>query len=641
MNNNILAAPLLAESESFAPLLIVLALAVAAPVLIGRINRWLALPVVVGEILLGVILGQIYPALAADPVLEILSEIGFGILFFLAGTEIDFRSLKNSSTAAAGGGWRGMLKSPVPLGIITFLLTLLLSAVVAFALSQTVLPAGNSWLFLVLVFTASSLDLIMTVLKESGYNSQPLGQMILVAGTIADFGTLLILSVVVAVIEIGGFRPEILLVSLVFVGFVAAYLVFSQIYNRNWMQRAIAAINSPTSQVKLRFSFALFLAFVVLSQQLGVEIILGTFLAGLLISLLARPEDKDVVHQLESVGFGFFIPVFFIMVGVRFNLDALLQNPEALLLLPAFIIGAVLVKLIPVLLFRWSFGWRAAIASGILLSTRMSLIIAVGAIGVTLGILSDSVNADIILLAMILVTFGPMAFNRIMPKLTDDAAPLIIVAGAGKFGLEVASQLRGHHEHVVLIDDDPAQVAQARMRGFTAIEGHLDRPSEVTDPYLVKAQRLVTTHTDTDTNYAICRFVRSQYDIEHIVTQVADPVDLERFQRLGVTATNPATDYPALVVMLTRNPAAFDLMTRTDDDKEVLELVVRNPSVIGQRLRDLHLSPGLLVLAVKRSDALLMPTADTRLERDDHVTVIGDAEHLEHAYTVFASPSTN
>lgn len=635
MNEHLLAAPLLAETESFAPLLIVLALAVAAPVLISRINRWLALPVVVGEILLGVLLGQIYPALAADPILEILSEIGFGILFFLAGTEIDFRSLRMSRAAAADGGWKGIVTSPVPLGVATFLLTLLLSALAAFLLSLTVLPAGNSWLFLVLVFTASSLDLIMTVLKESGYNSQPLGQTILVAGTIADFGTLLILSVVVAVIEIGGFRPEILLVSLVFVGFVAAYLVFSQIYNRNWMQRAIAAANSPTSQVKLRFSFALFLTFVVLSETLGAEIILGTFLAGLLISLLSRPEDKDVVHQLESVGFGFFIPVFFIMVGVRFNLDALLQNPEALLLLPAFVIGAVLVKLIPALLFRWSFGWRAAMASGILLSTRMSLIIAVGAIGVTLGIMSDSVNADIILLAIIMVTFGPLLFNRIMPKLEDDSAPLIVVAGAGKFGLEVASQLRGHHEQVILIDHDASRLAQARARGFTAIEGRVDRASESAAPYLSRASRLVTTFADANTNYDVCCYVRNQYDIEHIVTQVADPADLERFQRLGVTATNPATDYPALVVMLTRNPSAFDLMTRTDDDKEVQELLVRNPAVIGQRLRDLRLSPGLLILAVKRSGELLMPTADTRLERDDHVTVVGDAEHLEHAYTVF------
>lgn len=274
-------------------------------------------------------------------------------------------------------------------------------------------------------------------------------------------------------------------------------------------------------------------------------------------------------------------------------------------------------------------------ASGILLSTRMSLIIAVGAIGVTLGIMSDSVNADIILLAIIMVTFGPLLFNRIMPKLEDDSAPLIVVAGAGKFGLEVASQLRGHHEQVILIDHDASRLAQARARGFTAIEGRVDRASESAAPYLSRASRLVTTFADANTNYDVCCYVRNQYDIEHIVTQVADPADLERFQRLGVTATNPATDYPALVVMLTRNPSAFDLMTRTDDDKEVQELLVRNPAVIGQRLRDLRLSPGLLILAVKRSGELLMPTADTRLERDDHVTVVGDAEHLEHAYTVF------
>lgn len=637
MNNNILSAPLLAETESFLPLLIVITLAFVVPVLINRISRWLALPVVVGEILLGIILGQAYPELATDTVLVILSEIGFGILFFLAGTEIDFRSLKMSRPDGTKGSLKEFLRSPLPLGVLSFLLTLLLSLGVAFGLSRTTLLAESNWLFLVLIFAPSSLGLIVAVLKESGYISRPLGQTILVAATVADFGTLLILTVVVAIIEIGGFHPEVLLVSLVFVGFVAAYLAFNQVYSHNAVQRVIAIINTPTSQVKLRFSFALFLTFVVLSEQLGAEIVLGTFLAGMLISLLARPEDKEVVHQLESVGFGFFIPVFFIMVGVRFNVAALLENPEALWLVPALTISAIVVKVIPALLFRWAFGWRATLAGGVLLTARMSLIIAEAAIGVELGIISSAINADIILLAVIMATIGPLLFNRIMPKAVDEGAPPIIVAGAGKFGLEVAEQLRGHHEPLILIDASPDRVAQARARGFMAIEGSVEHPNKAVFPYLSRANRLVTTYTDIEKNYAICRYVCGQFDIEHIVTQVADPAALERFQRLGVTATNPATDYAALVVMLTRNPAAFDLMTRTDDDKEVHEFVVRNPTIIGQRLRDLHLPPGVLVLAVKRSGELLVPTADTRFEREDHVTLVGAADYVDHAFAVFTN----
>lgn len=637
MNSDILSAPLPAETGSFLPLLLVIALAFIVPVLINRINRWLALPVVVGEILLGILLGQVYPELASDTVLAILSEIGFGILFFLAGTEIDFRSLRINRAETGKNSLSETLRSPVPLGILSFLLTLLLSWGFVYALSRTNLLQGNNWLFLILIFAPSSLGLIVAVLKESGYISRPLGQTILVAATIADFGTLLILTIVVAVIEIGGFHPEVLLVSLVFVGFVAAYVAFNYVYTSDTVQRFISAINTPTSQVKLRFSFALFLTFVVLSEQLGAEIVLGTFLAGMLISLLARPEDKEVVHQLESVGFGFFIPVFFIMVGVRFNVGALLADPEALWLVPAFALVAILVKVVPALLFRWSFGWRATIAGGMLLTARMSLIIAEAAIGVELGILTSAINADIILLAIVMATLGPLLFNRLIPPITDVGAPPIIVAGADKFGLEVAEQLRGHHEPVLLIDDDPGRIAQARARGFEAIIGRLDRPHKEIVPHLARANRLVTTYADIERNYAICRYVCSQFDIEHIVTQVPDPAALDRFQRLGVTATNPATDYAALVVMLTRNPSAFDLMTRIDDDKEVHEFVVRNPTVIGKRLRDLSLPPGVLILAVKREGELLVPTADTRFERDDHVTLVGAADYVDHAFAVFTN----
>jgi Kef-type K+ transport system membrane component KefB len=630
--------PLVAETESFFPLLLVVALAFAVPIIISQIHRWLALPVVVGEILLGIVLGQIYPELAEDPILRILAEIGFGVLFFLAGTEIDFKSLRLPRFGEQPeNGWLTLLKAPLILGSILFLLTLGLSAVAAYGMSHLNILRDSSWPFLVLIMAPSSLGLIVTVLKERGYTNSAVGQMILVAATVADFGTLLILTIAVAIIDLGGLEPQVFLVGLVFVGFIVAYLAFNRIYQQESVQRIFSAINSPTSQVKLRFAFSLFLLFVVLAETLGAEIVLGTFLAGVLVSLLATPRDRDVVHQVESVGFGFFIPIFFIMVGVRFDVDALLADPTALLLVPILIVVAILVKLLPALLFRLIMDWRAAIGSGLLLTARLSLIVAVAAIGTELESISSAVNADIILLAMVMAAVGPLAFNRIMPVLREEAPPPILVAGAGELGLEVAEQLRAHYETVLVVDPDPRRVQAARDLGFEAVEAFADRSNAALGDILYRVNRMVTTFADTDVNYQVCRVAKEDYGVEHVVAQVNNTGELERFQRLGVTAVNPVVDFSALMVMLTRNPAAYGLMTRQDDDKEIQEFVVRNPHVIDRRIRDLDLPAGTLLLALQRGGELMVPTADTRLRRDDHVTLVGKVDVMAHAYAIFSS----
>jgi Kef-type K+ transport system membrane component KefB len=133
------------------------------------------------------------------------------------------------------------------------------------------------------------------------------------------------------------------------------------------------------------------------------------------VSLLRTPEDRELSSQLEAIGFGFFIPIFFIMVGVDFNLPALLSSTAALLSVPLLLIAAITVKVIPALVFRLNHSWREALAAGILMCPRLSLIIAAAAIGAKLGIIDESVNAGIVLVAIVTVTAAPLAFLRVSP----------------------------------------------------------------------------------------------------------------------------------------------------------------------------------------------------------------------------------
>jgi Kef-type K+ transport system membrane component KefB len=176
----------------------------------------------------------------------------------------------------------------------------------------------------------------------------------------------------------------------------------------------------------VRAAFSTLLIFVVLAETLGIEIIVGTFLAGAIVSLLRTPHDRELSGQLEAIGFGFFIPIFFIMVGVDFNLPALLSSTAALLSAPLLLVAAIAVKIIPAFVFRLNHTWREALAAGILLCPRLSLIIAAAAIGETLGIIDESVNAGIVLVAIVTVTASPLAFLKVFPAARAKAAPSLV-----------------------------------------------------------------------------------------------------------------------------------------------------------------------------------------------------------------------
>ena len=118
------------------------------------------------------------------------------------------------------------------------------------------------------------------------------------------------------------------------------------------VRRILEELSSATTQIKVRAAFTMMLIFVALAEMLGTEIILGAFLAGAIVSLLKRPEDEGLIHQLDAIGYGFFIPIFFIMVGVDFNLASLISSPSTLLLVPALLLSAAAVKLLPSLVLK-------------------------------------------------------------------------------------------------------------------------------------------------------------------------------------------------------------------------------------------------------------------------------------------------
>jgi Kef-type K+ transport system membrane component KefB len=510
----------MAESLSFYPLLIVVFLAFLVPITLSRFKKF-SLPIVVGEILVGIIIGRSGLGWVQhhDPVLDLLAELGFVFLMFLSGMEIDFSSFGSMSSGQRRG--RKALWGPVQLGGLSFALTLGLSTLVGFGLVRLEL-VPSPWM-IALILSTTSLGVVVPVLKERGLNNGRFGQAIMIAALMADFITMLLITVVVAALS-QGLTFEILLIGVLFVVFFLMYHFGMLFFNRiPGIRRLMDELSHATAQIKIRAAFTMMLIFVALAEFLGTEIILGAFLAGAIVSLLSTPDDAETKHQLESFGFGFFIPIFFIMVGVDFNFSALFSSPQALLLFPLLLIAAITVKMLPSLVFRLNFSWRETLSAGSLLSARLSLIIAASAIGLRLGVISDPVNAAIILVAIITVILAPMIFVRTAPEGEHIKTRPTIVVGAGVLGMQVARQLSGHHDQVMVIDTRKDRIDRALQRGFEAIQAHTDRFDLVAEPYLNNAQRLVCIISDVEDNYKVCEYVRSTYGIEHVVSRVTVP----------------------------------------------------------------------------------------------------------------------
>jgi Kef-type K+ transport system membrane component KefB/Trk K+ transport system NAD-binding subunit len=619
------------ETLSFLPLLIVIFLAFLVPIALSRFKK-IRLPIVVGEIIAGIIIGRSGFGWVQhhEVVLDLLAELGFVFLMFLSGMEIDFSNLglltnkKNTEDQP---------DSPIRLAAISFLLTLILSTLIGFAFTKAGL-ASSPWM-IALILSTTSLGVVVPVLKEQGLSNGRFGQTLLIAALIADFVTMLLITVVVAALS-HGLTFDILLIGLLFVAFFLMYYFGGIIFNRvSGVRRILDELSSATSQIKVRAAFTMMLIFVALAEMLGTEIILGAFLAGAIVSLLKRPEDAELIHQLDAIGYGFFIPIFFIMVGVDFNLGSLISSPSALLLVPLLLISAAVVKLLPSLIFKQVFSWKQTLAAGTLLSSRLSLIIAASAIGMRIGVISEPFNAAIILVAIITVLIAPPLFMKLVPRDEFEEILPIVIMGGGPLGIQVAQQIQSHGDPVIIIDEDPVRIERAARSGLQAIQAVTDSYDEAIEEILNKADKLVCVFSDIEKNYRICKRARTTYGINHVVARLTAPGEIPRFEKIGVTPLNAATDQAVLLGLIIRNPNMYELLTRTDDSRDLCEISIRNPEYLNKPLKEINFPGDLLVVAVRKEGELIVPSGDTILRAGDQVTVLGSENCVGNTNLLF------
>lgn len=373
----------------FRALVIIALVAVLAPLLVDLPSR-LRLPVVVAEIGFGIVIGpDVLGWVEVDDLIDFLSQLGLAFLFFLAGLEIDLPRIRGRPLRLAARGW-------------------LLSIALALGFAGVLHAAGyvTSPLYLGIALATTALGILMPVLRDLGELDTRFGTFTVAAGTLGEFGPIVAIALLLS-----GQRPgvaAILLVLFTVAALLAAYVVL------HWRPPRLVGTLRKTmhssAQLPVRLSLLILLALVYLASREGLDLLLGAFAAGIIVGLVTRSEDAEPVRvKLEGIGYGFFVPIFFVVTGIEFDLAALLDNPASILRLPVFVLLFLLVRGLPAfLLYRRDLGradrWPLALFS----ATALPLVVAVTTIAVEAGKMKPESAAALVGAGMLSVFLYPL-----------------------------------------------------------------------------------------------------------------------------------------------------------------------------------------------------------------------------------------
>ena len=608
-----------AHSGAWISLLIVAGLAFLVPLTLSRLKRF-RIPIVVGEILAGIIVGQSgFGLIHPNEWLDVLSTLGFTYLLFLAGLEIDFDVL----AASARGNWR---KTARTFGVpVVYFVLMLVASLGAALILQTWGLVQNPFL-MALVLGTTSLGIVMPILKERGLAGTALGQNILLATILADFGTMLLLTAAVA-IERGTAADEVLLAFVL----IVAVLVIDRILHRFQQSTIFRSLFEATAEVGVRGSFLLMFIFVALSEQLGVEFILGAFLAGVVVSLaVGRVKGAELKGKLDAIGFGFFIPIFFIMVGARFDLATITGSAATLLLIPALLVMRFAAKILPAAVYRLQFNWRETWATGWILSPGLTLMIAAADVGMRAGLIETTMNNAIILLAIITSTVSPLVFERILPPQTTEPKRRLLLVGVNEHTLMLARHLQeSEFDEIRFVEDEANRAHHATESGFEVVNA-----DATTEDGLIRAgidtdSIVVAAHRGDEANCRIAELARERFRCDHVIALVDSANAAREVERIGVQALTPSLSTHLVLRNLVHDPDFFVMVE--SEAIQLREVELRNGAVDGTAVRDLTLPQGVLILSVHRDRDHLIPRGATELQLGDRLSLIGPPSAVSEA----------
>jgi Kef-type K+ transport system membrane component KefB len=351
--------------EDAIPTLVLIGVAaVLAPIIAEGTRRFLPVPEVVIQILLGILIGPYVLALAhPDTIVTALSDFGLTYLMFLAGTELDLAIMRSGHLGLAAGSWATSLVLSLAVGVALHATGLVLDSVVV-----------------ALCLTTTALGTLLPILRDAGVLRTAIGPTVLSVGAIGEFGPIVAVAVLLTNRDV---RLTFFLLALFVAIAVVAALLAMQVHPPRLVAMMRRHLHS-TAQLPVRISVLLVILLVYLAIKLSLDVLLGAFAAGVVVRLFITGEDSEpITSKLEAIGFGFLIPIFFIESGITFDLHALVHQPRVLLLVPVFTAIFLVTRGIP----TWAFFRRVVTkaevgALAVLAATGLPLIVVITTLGV-------------------------------------------------------------------------------------------------------------------------------------------------------------------------------------------------------------------------------------------------------------------
>jgi Kef-type K+ transport system membrane component KefB len=395
---------------SFGGLLAVAAIALVVPLALA-LTPLRRLPASVLLVVAGIVLGPSGAGVVRlDLPVRIMALLGLALLLFLAGTEIEAHELRGAR---------------LRLALRSFAVSLALALAAAAALAAVGIVSAP--LLVAVIVVGTSLGIVIPLLGDAGEAASDFGQLVLACASVADVGAIILLSVLFTR-DGSGPGPAALLVALLLGLGAAVGWAALRAERSARLETALARLEDTSAQIRVRAAFALLILLAALAEALGLEVILGAFLAGAILRVVdagGAMQHPQFRAKLEGIGYGVFVPAFLVATGLRFDLAALAASPAALVQVPLFVLVLLAVRGLPALLLRRHADASRVAAAGLLQATLLP--IAPVQIGLELGLLSPATGAALVAAGLVSVLAFPAIALALLGR-REAAIPAIVPA---------------------------------------------------------------------------------------------------------------------------------------------------------------------------------------------------------------------
>jgi Kef-type K+ transport system membrane component KefB len=385
---------------------IVLVAAIAA-ITVAVLPRGMAPPVVVLELVLGILIGpEVLDFAHSSDFIDFFSNLGLGMLFYFAGYEIDFERIRGTPMKLGALGWA-------------------LSVALAYGIGGILAAAGVvvSFLYTGSAIATTAIGTLIPILKDSGGLKTRFGTYLLAAGGAGEFGPILLVTLVLTTAS--PLHEAAILLAFVALA-IAVALASVRLAWRGWP--ALEKTFETSSQLAVRITVVLVFGLVLLASQLGLDVLLGGFVAGMITRAALKGHELQIFEsKLTAVGFGFFVPFFFVTSGLEFDLAAL-GSAEALAKMALFFVLFLVVRGTPaLLLYRKVLSATERRALAFFCATELPLVVAITTIAIDAGKMRASTAAGLVgaaMLSTLIFPFVGMALQkRAMAERGDEPPP--------------------------------------------------------------------------------------------------------------------------------------------------------------------------------------------------------------------------